>query len=748
MTEQVLREGFLLQGGKYRILGLLGQGGFGITYEAEQVSLGRKVAVKEFFMRGSCERMEDTSSVSVPVTESRALVARFKDKFIREARLIASMEHPHIVKIYDVFEENGTAYYVMESIQGGSLDMLVKTGGPLPESVAVEYIKQIGEALSYVHGCNVLHLDVKPANILLRNNKVNDAVLIDFGISKHYDEAGQQTSSTPVGISEGYAPIEQYRAGDIGKFTPATDVYSLGATLYFLVTGEVPPTASDIIADGGLKRPGFMSDNVWRAISAAMTAAVKSRPGSVAAFLALLSSSTASAAALSSQAPSPSFPASSPSFPAPTGNPSESEATVLQGKDNQSVISSGGRVGNVSVISSGAEKSRSGSKKKPLWIAIGAVVTAVIIAGIFILGGGSKNSVEQTLDTISTTVVADQNPNQVNTSQPEKPVNPAVPVNEEKFEIVVSSIPSGAKVFIDGKDQKETTPAIIKDLKTGTYKVTLRLEGYQEQSKSVTFKAGGATQSKVNITLNKEIPQTNAVSSTSNSSNGVYTVNGVSFKMIYVAGGTFSMGATSEQGSDGDDDEKPVHSVTLSSYWIGETEITQELWQAVMGSNPSRFTGDSRRPVEQVSYDDCKTFISKLNSLTGKNFRLPTEAEWEYAARGGNKSRGYKYSGSNTLGDVAWYDGNSGSTTHPVKTKRANELGIYDMSGNVWEWCNDWYGSYSSGSQTNPRGAGSGSDRVDRGGSWRSLARGCRVSSRNGSTPSFRYNFLGLRLAI
>lgn len=235
---------------------------------------------------------------------------------------------------------------------------------------------------------------------------------------------------------------------------------------------------------------------------------------------------------------------------------------------------------------------------------------------------------------------------------------------------------------------------------------------------------------------------------TNQGDNKEFTIGGVSFTMVYVQGGTFTMGATSEQGSDVDDDEKPAHSVTLSNYYIGETEVTQELWKAVMGSNPSIFTGDSQRPVEKVSWDDCQTFINKLNSLTGQRFHLPTEAQWEYAARGGSKSRGYKYAGSNTLNNVAWYAGNSGSSTHPVKTKFPNELGLYDMSGNVWEWCQDWFGSYSGGAQTNPTGSLSGASRVPRGGSWIFNARSCRVSGRGYYTPSNRDNYLGLRLAL
>ena len=216
--------------------------------------------------------------------------------------------------------------------------------------------------------------------------------------------------------------------------------------------------------------------------------------------------------------------------------------------------------------------------------------------------------------------------------------------------------------------------------------------------------------------------------------------------MVYVEGGTFMMGALPND-KDAYRDETPRHQVTLSSFYISKYEVTQELWQAVMGSNPSYFKGDLQRPVEQVSWNECQTFINKLNALTGEQFRLPTEAEWEYAARGGQKSRGYLYSGSNSIGDVAWYVDNSNNTTHPVGRKQPNELGLYDMSGNVWEWCEDRYGSYSSSAQTNPAGPSSASRRVYRGGSWSSYARYCRASNRPYHSPDLSYYSLGLRLA-
>lgn len=225
-----------------------------------------------------------------------------------------------------------------------------------------------------------------------------------------------------------------------------------------------------------------------------------------------------------------------------------------------------------------------------------------------------------------------------------------------------------------------------------------------------------------------------------------FTVNGVKFTMLPVEGGTFTMGATSEQGSDAEDDEKPAHQVTLSDYYIGQTEVTQALWKAVMGSNPSDSKGDNLS-VEQVSWDDCQVFIQKLNQLTGKQFRLPTEAEWEYAARGGRKSRGYKYAGGNNIGLVAWCGDNSGNETHPVATKQANELGVYDMSGNVWEWCSDWYDSYQSSSQSDPQGPSSGFGRVLRGGSYDYDAGDCRVSRRGFNAPGNRGSGLGLRLS-
>ena len=236
------------------------------------------------------------------------------------------------------------------------------------------------------------------------------------------------------------------------------------------------------------------------------------------------------------------------------------------------------------------------------------------------------------------------------------------------------------------------------------------------------------------------------------SNNKVITVNGVSFTMVYVENGIFEMGAQSVNPSEPNYDseawerEGPVHLVTLSDYYIGETEVTQELWQAVMGNNPSHFVG-GQKPVEQITWYDCKTFISRLNQLTGMKFRLPTEAEWEFAAKGGNESQGYKYSGSDNIDDVAWYSAD-GKKTRDVKTKSPNELGVYDMCGNVMEWCQDLFGDYSSAPQTNPKGSLSGTDNIVRGGCCLSNATYCRMTIRSFFNPGGMSYGIGFRLAL
>ena len=630
---QNLQVNATLQGGKYKIISTLGQGGFGITYLAEQTMLERKVAIKEFFMKELCERDESTIHVTLGTEGSRDTVNRFREKFLKEARNIAKLNHPNIVRIIDVFEENGTAYYVMEYCENGSLASKVKAQGCMSEPVATRYIIQVAEALDYIHQRKMNHLDVKPTNIML--NEKDDAVLIDFGLSKQYNAGGQQTSTTPVGISEGYAPMEQYKQGGVGEFSPETDIYALGATFFKLLTGVTPPSASDVYEDGvpvdELKAKGI-SQKAINVICKAMESRKRDRMKNVRDFIGGLQGAPVSVAE------------------------NDDEATVLIPNNQR------------------AEKKR---KRKEA----------------------------------------------------------EVKVAKEKAE---AEARTKANAKRKAKEEAERTTSEEEEQR-------------KREAGAVARKKGNSTKIWIGIIVVAAIILGGIITISSYSqsasySNGELNVNGVTYKMISVAGGTYAMGATSEMHM-GDYDETPTHQVTVSGFSIGQTEVTQALWKEVMGNNPSCFKGDNL-PVESVSWDDCMIVISKLNNLTGKNFRLPTEAEWEFAARGGNNSNHTRYSGSGNISDVAWHNDNSGDKTHPVAMKQANELGIYDMSGNVWEWCSDWYGDYSSSAQSNPIGASSGTSRVFRGGSWVFNAWNCRSSRRYNSYPDATDYGLGLRLCL
>ena len=225
------------------------------------------------------------------------------------------------------------------------------------------------------------------------------------------------------------------------------------------------------------------------------------------------------------------------------------------------------------------------------------------------------------------------------------------------------------------------------------------------------------------------------------------TVERNALDMVFVKGGTFTMGCTDEQVGDCGQYEHPVHKVTLDDFYIAKYEMTQKLWSEVMGSNPSFLKGDNL-PIDMVNWDNVQVFIEKLNAKTGKGYRLPTEAEWEYAARGGSMSGGYKYAGGDNIGAVAWYKENSTGKTNWVGIKQPNELGIYDMSGNVWEWVSDWYENYMPVVQTNPTGPFRGAYKVARGGSWGNAAGGCRVTYRSAEHQTKQNTTLGFRLAM
>jgi formylglycine-generating enzyme required for sulfatase activity len=626
-AQYMLPVGTLLHGGVYRVEGYLSSGGFGNTYVVRNVEFDEVYALKEFYIKGVCQRDGDSTSISVSNSENAECFTQQREKFKKEARRIRGLHNDHIVKVYDLFEENGTAYYVMDLVDGESLkDHLKRTGLPLTEAEVNILLPQILDGLKAIHDMHIWHLDIKPANIMVdKHGTVN---LIDFGASKQQSGTDGTTLSSAICYTMGYAPSEQM-AQEYNEFGPWTDFYALGATLYKLLTLQNPPSITKVAKDHtkdkhvALPMPQ-VSDNMRLLIAWMMQNESEKRPQSTAEILGRLAK--------------------------------EDDVTVM---------------------------------------------------------------VEPTVDDSENTVITEtKKPKSTPKSVNEKPKAPQKPVCKKPQTTISNEtmLPTSFEEENSNSKLRKVLYAVIAAIVIGAGVV------WGVMSKNGARQDGAVTESQ------QEISYT------------TFTVNGVSFDMAKVEAGTFTMGATSDYDN--------AHQVTLTNnYYLGKTEVTQALWKAVMGSNPSYFKGDNK-PVEQVSWEDCQEFISKLNAATGKHFRLPTEAEWEFAARGGNNSRHYQYSGSNTLNDVGWYTDNSSNTIHDVATKRPNELGLYDMSGNVWEWCSDWYGSYSSNTQYDPAGPLSGSDRVLRGGYWGGDGYYCRSWYRGIHYSVGYYSTFGFRLAL
>ena len=727
-NSNALGQGVRLKGAKntYIIEKVLGQGGFGITYKAsamvehEGIEHEMFFTIKEHFLSDFCERDSTTNRVhfSAPTREK---VTNSLTDFIAEARRLQSIKHPNIVRVSEVFEANDTAYYVMEYIKGDSLRSHIEKNGALSESQALTVIAPILNAVNYLHQNRLTHLDIKPDNIMLKPGRDGELipVLIDFGLSKHYDESGKATSTVrTLGCSDGYAPPEQY-AGII-TFTPQADVYALGATLFYLLTGEQPDKSTEIDDDYVVKNlPTSISETTRNAICGAMHQLRKSRTQTVVAFGTSLGIKVDTSGGASGSSISTS------SLTQPVVKKKE-----MPGKDDTEIIGT---------------NPKPSSKRWLTPLLIGLVVLAVGFASFFAVRGIISDDDDDTSSVADTTKI--EGDSTVVAPTPVPTPGPVVDddgysaayskayelYQKEKYEECKRECKSLLRTYTK-QSQKEQLNLLITACDQA-----LSSTGADPEGSNSTTQAGGSGGG-ANTGGSSPAGGGGTYSSSASAAQRA-AIDELLASMVWVAGGTYTMGATSEQGSDAWDDEKPAHSETVGGFYLCKYEVTQKLWSAVMGSNPSNWKGDNL-PVEMVSWNDCITFIDRLNELTNNKygFRLPTEAEWEYAARGGNRSRGYKYSGSDNIGQVAWYYDNTGSGTHAVGGKSPNELGLYDMSGNVWEWTSSkWCDNYNS-----PRNS---SNRVYRGGSWYGSARDCRESYRGSCGPGYSSYYLGLRLA-
>lgn len=529
-----LQSGTNLCDGKYTIEAKIGEGGFGITYKAIQNGLNRVVCIKEYFPAGKCIRATKKNTVFVQGT-SEQVFEKYRQAFVREAKMLATLHHPNIVEVLDVFDENNTSYMVMTFVKGKSLQQIVEVRGKLPYPETVNYIAQITNAVGYIHDHHILHRDIKPDNIMITADF--KAILIDFGSAREFEQDKTQVHTSM--LTHGYAPTEQYTANS--RKGSYTDIYAIGATFYFVLTGQVPME---------------------------------------------------SAARLTEQMPSP----------------------------------------------------------KDLVPEIPEEANRTILKAMQLKAENRHQTVHEFMDDI-------------------RNVKPSVLVDET----------------IGGSPQQPTSKRTWYIISALGCFVAL-LIGY--------FLWGRKPQ---------EIKTYSFIS--------IYD-----YPMVKVDGGTFIMGSNQT-----DEDDCLPHTVTLSDFYIGQFEVSQGFWTKIMNENPSEYQDVddiNKFPVENVSFKEVQVFINRLNNKTGKSFSLPTEAQWEFAARGGTQSKGTNFAGSQYPNNI-WFDKNN-----PVMLKfppSVNELGIYQMSGNVAEWCLDYYNRmfYSQSNKSkNPLNTKANNSRVVRGGSF------------------------------
>lgn len=715
---------------EYRIDQVLGAGSFGITYLATSkvkygnVSFNVKFAIKEHFME-TCFRDEDGVFVHCTPT-SRKNVEHSRKDFLKEAKRLQDIcqYSKNIVHVNEAFEANGTAYYVMEYLNGGSPKSM-------DEKSAIWFITQIAEAVQILHEHKLLHLDIKPDNIVLKTAEDGTLypVLIDFGITKHFDDKGNPTTSPNAkGISLGYAPIEQNDT--IREFAPTLDIYALGATLLYLLTGQNPPSSVKLIdpTQKELKRliPSDVSQQTRSAILNAMNPNKGDRTQNVSSFLKDLKFNE-------------------------IGEKKEFKDTQIRTEPiNQKKCSF------TKPLNKSHEKKESNNTFRwngshwallitfllsfiGLWffdseILIIGICCIVGICVDFALCSWFEKIIKinfLTLFSFSLLIFI---------------LISLISGIYTPLYVALAEIPLSGILLFSIDSNKNTIRWIISSIFLGiafffgyvwfSYNVLQARTNDVVTTSETEIALIGEDRSPLSDEL--KIPEALRV-----------LVDSIEKNMVYVEGGTFTMGATPEMNTKLSDHEKPVHKVTLSSFYISKYEVTQDEWEAVLGYNPNEnYIGikGTNVPATHISWDDCQIFIDSLNKISKFKFRLPTEAEWEFAARGGTFSKRTKYSGGNNAYEVA--NVNFKNFGSKIGQKKPNELGLYDMTGNASEWCQDSYAPYTNETVTDPLiELDNTEDKVNRGGGWGSTLWQSRISNRNGLPKDNRGNGSGMRLA-
>ena len=754
MNEQpvnALPEGHRIE--EYELVRVLRAGDFDVTYLASDRNLKATVVLREYLPSEIARRTAD-NSVAPQEDTFREDFKWGMEQFLAEARTLAQLQHPNIVRVHRSFAAQGTAYMAMEYVEGETLSEVLARRATLSESALRDMLQPLLAGLAVVHEANLLHGDINPENIILRNEG-DSPVLLDFGAARQAIGA-RIRPGTPV-VTPGYAPPEQYSAQ--GEQGPWTDLYALGGVCYRALTGQTPADATDQSRQDPLTLlrrlcGDHVSASTLDAIGWALRVDAQGRPQDVAAWRANFLGEAEAPAAERVE---------------PEG---EAEAPADSGE---------------------AESAPSSGPLQLPWRNIliwGGLVALVVLVGV-VGYRGMRDKAEQSQR------VAESS-GQVALEQ-ERPAEAARDVASEG-ERAAEERPaeSSGQVALEGEGQAESSgqmalegegqaeaarqAALERERQTeaarqaalerereaeAARQAALERERQEESARQAALEREREAEAARQAALEQERQAEAARQAALEEERQAEAARqaalererqaeaarqvGASMEFVWIRPGSFKMGSpSSERGCDDEsrhcDDEGPVHKVEISQgFWLGKYEVTQGQWKAVMGRNPSEFQGDDRRPVERVSWRDVQAFIGRLNDAAGESlYRLPSEAEWEYACRAGSSGR---WAGRR-LGDYAWYRKNSGYGTKAVGGKSPNRWGLHDMHGNVAEWVQDWYDEdyYASSSGVDPRGPTSGSYRVLRGGHFISSAQYVRSAFRYHTSPSNNDGHFGVRL--
>ena len=685
---------------RYRLIKEVGRGSFGEVWLVRDEQLDLEVALKVYI----------------------ALDERGLEEFKGEYKNTYALNHPNLLHATYFGVDEKRPYLVMPYCPASAVGLL----GGIDEGTAWRFLRDVAGGLAYLHGQDILHRDIKPDNIL--RNEAGDFVITDFGISLRMRSTLRRNSTrkadADMGGSIPYMGPEMFSANP--QAVKATDIWALGVSLFELMSGDLP-----FFGQGGgmLLRgaeipaiQGHFSEELKKTVQSCLARETWDRPTAE-------QLRDYAEAKLQGGNPDKTWGEPNGSAKAKDGTTGKPEA----GKVEPTIAS------KAEVEEETARQGKGNGKKNRIGVLVAVVMVVIVVlttVGGLVQQSNRRERAEREREQVAIAERARQDSIADAQAEMQRQAREA----EERRQA------EEARQKAAQERERQAAEAKAEQERLAQLERERQEQERQCQEEARKQREAEAVRQKAEQERQRQVAEARRKAT----SNRTIRVGDVSFEMVYVQGGTFRMGATAEQGIDASRDEK-VHSVTLSDFHIGKYEVTQGLWKEVMGENPSYNKAGDNYPVERVSWEDCQRFIERLNNRIGLKFRLPTEAEWEYAARGGRKSRGYKYSGTTyDLESVAWYNGNSGNETHPVGQKQANELGLYDMSGNVWEWCRDWYGygSYGSSAQTDPTGPQSGAFRVLRGGSYNLDVGFCRVSCRHGHDPGYRNGNYGLRLVL